>query len=167
MPLLKAQKQDLAQEYVALLKSAVNVVVVQYSQLSVNDVNDLRQDLADAWWAVKKRVFLKWIEWLFDWLDLSQVPGSVALLLSTSEDSPFSPLQSVYKVTKSWKKAKKESSISYVGAWIAGEWRDSDYVSELASLPSKEELVWKFLFMLNHPVSSFARVMKAIAEKEE
>jgi len=36
----------------------------------------------------------------------------------------------------------------------------------LAALPSKEELVGKFLFMLNHPVSSFARVLKAIADKD-
>jgi large subunit ribosomal protein L10 len=36
----------------------------------------------------------------------------------------------------------------------------------LADLPSKEELVGKFLFLLNHPISSFARVLNAIAEKQ-
>jgi large subunit ribosomal protein L10 len=39
-------------------------------------------------------------------------------------------------------------------------------VSEIADLPSKEELVGKFLFLLNHPISSFARVLNAIAEKQ-
>ena len=173
MPLLKSQKHDLAGDYVKLIDSAVNVVVVQYSNLSVNDVNDLRQGLAEASWkikVVKKRVFLKGVDsldWAFDWLDLSQVPWSVALILSDNEESPFAPLKVVSGLVKWRKKKKKESDISYVGAWIDGARNDSAYIAELAALPSKEELIWKFLFMLNHPVSSFARVLKAIWEKGE
>jgi ribosomal protein L10 len=35
----------------------------------------------------------------------------------------------------------------------------------IADLPSKEELVSKLLFLLQYPVSSLARTLKAIADK--
>jgi len=72
----------------------------------------------------------------------------------------------IHKHAKLWKKEKQEYTIDYVGGWYDAIWQDKSYVTELAALPSKEELVGKFLYMLNHPVSSFARVLKAIADKD-
>lgn len=169
MPLLKKQKQDLAQSYLSLMNKASNVVVVQHSWLSVNDINEMRQSLEEVWWSlkiVKKRVFLKWIEWEFSWLTLDQIPGSVALLVAHSEENKFAPLKVVANSIKSWRKEKKTCEVSYVWWRMSGAWVDERHVSELADLPSKDELVAKFLYLLNHPVTSFARVLQAVADKD-
>ena len=168
--MLKAQKIELAKRYLESVKGAKNAVILQHEGISVNDINSLRMDITDQEGnleVVKKRVFLKSVEWSFEGLTLDQVPGAIIVLYSHNEDDQHAPLKVISKVKKAWKKQKKECTIDYVWAWYDGEWKGSEYVAELADLPSKEELIGKFLFLLNHPVSSFARVLNAIAEKQE
>lgn len=88
------------------------------------------------------------------------------MLYSHNEDDQHAPLKVINNALKDWKKAKAKYSFGYVGGRYDSVWQGKDYVSELAALPSKEELVGKFLYMLNHPVSSFARVLQAIADKD-
>ncbi len=170
MPLLKDGKKKLAKNYVGVMQQAKNVVVIKHQWIPVNEINQMRMDLADAEWilqVVKKRVLLKWIEGNFEGLTLDQMDGSVALLLSENEWDEHAPLKVMQKHLKKWKKEKKEFTIEYVWWWYEGaEWKDNTFVQELADLPSKEELIGKFLFMLNHPVSSLARAIKAIADKD-
>lgn len=115
---------------------------------------------------VKKRVFMKSVEGSYEGLSIDQVPGALIVLYSYNDSDQHAPLKVISKAKTAWKKAKKKFALDYVGAWYDGKWNDADYVWELADLPSKEELVGKFLFLLNHPVSSFARVLNAIAEKQ-
>lgn len=170
MPLLKEDKKKLAQEYIQTMEGAKNIVLLQHEGIPVNEINALRMWLADQQWSlqvVKKRVLLKWLEWKYEWVSLDDLDGSVALLLSSNEEDEHAPLKSLQKELKKRKKEKAEYSISYVGWWYEwAEWKDGEYVTSLANLPSKEELIGKFLFMLNHPVSSFARVLKAIADDQ-
>ena len=44
---------------------------------------------------------------------------------------------------------------------------DAAQVGELASIPSREELLSKLLFVMQAPVSGFARGLAALAEKKE
>lgn len=170
MAMLKAQKIELAKRYLESVKGAKNAVILQHEWISVNDINSIRMDVADQEGnleVVKKRVFLKSVEGSYEGLNLEQLPGAVIVLYSYNEADQHAPLKVISKIKKEWKKdKKKKASIDYVWAWYEGEWQDANYVSEIADLPSKEELVGKFLFLLNHPVSSFARVLNAIAEKQ-
>ena len=88
------------------------------------------------------------------------------MLYSSNEEEPHAPLSVINNFKKKWKKEKKKFEVEYVGGRYDKEWKDKEYVGELAGLPSKEELIGKFLYMLNHPVSSFARVLQAIADKD-
>ncbi|USN56005.1 MAG: hypothetical protein H6765_05685 [Candidatus Peribacteria bacterium] len=90
--------------------------------------------------------------------------GSVAVLYSYNEADRHAPLKIVHKHNKLWKKEKAPYSIDFVGGWYDKVWQDAAYVAELANLPSKEELVGKLLYLLNHPVSSLARAIQAIAD---
>lgn len=169
MPLLKAQKKELAKKYLSSVEGAKNAVVLSVEWIPVNEVNNLRMDLAETQGnleVIKKRVFLKGIEGKFDGFTLDQAPGSIAILYSHNEDDIHAPLKVINKHQKVWKKAKETFSIDYIGWWYDSIRQDKSYVAELAALPSKEELVGKFLYMLNHPVSSFARVLQAIADKD-
>ncbi len=170
MPLLKDDKKKVAKQYLAAIQWAKNVVIVRHEWIPVNELNAMRMDLADSEWSlqiVKKRVLIKSIEGEYAWSPLDEINWSVAILMSSNEEDQHAPLKVVQKHVKARKKAKEEYVIEYIWWWYDGNERmDATYVTELANLPSKEELVGKFLFMLNHPVSSFARVLKAIADKD-
>jgi large subunit ribosomal protein L10 len=171
MPLLKDDKKNLAQEYVEMMESGKNVVVIKHTWIPVNEINEMRMWISESNGnirIVKKRVLLKWLEGKYDGLSLDMLEGSsIALLTSNNEEDEHAPLKIINKLNKKWKKEKEEFGIEFVWGWYEwAQWRDAWYVSELADLPSKEELIGKFLFMLNHPVSSFARVLKAIADNQ-
>ena len=170
MALLREDKKKLAKQYLETLQGAKNAVVLQQNGIPVNEVNKVRRELASVngkLVVIKKRVFLKWIAWKYEWLKHEDMCWSVAVLYSYNEEDEHAPLKVIHKYSKIWKKEKLKASYNYVGGWYESIWKDGEYVSELAALPSKEELIGKFLFMLNHPVSSFARVIKAIAEENE
>lgn len=97
-------------------------------------------------------------------VDLQKVDGTVYALFSYEDE--FSPLKAVHKTKKAVAKLKKEEkSVTYMGGWYEKDRKDADYVTSLADLPSKEELVGKFLYLLKYPVQSFAAVLNQIAEK--
>ena len=169
MALLKEDKKKLAKEYLETLQWAKNAVVLQQDSIPVNEVNKVRRELAAVdgkLVVIKKRVFLKGIEGKYEGLKHENMNGSVAVLYSYNKEDEHAPLKVIYKYSKARKKDKLKAQYNYVGWRYESIWKDSAYVSELASLPSKEELVGKLLFMLNHPVSSFARVLQAIADKD-
>lgn len=169
MPLLRKQKIELASVYLKQMQQALNVVVLSMKGIPVNEMNNVRMDLDDAQWQlaiVKKRVLAKSLGDEFEAVSVDVLEGSVAVLYTHNETDVYAPLKVINKRRKSRKKDKLEYGFEYVGGWYEKQWKDSLYVGTLADLPTKEELVAKFLFLLNHPVSSFARAMKAIADKQ-
>ena len=106
------------------------------------------------------------MEQTYKGLTLDAMDGQIAVLYSENEEDEYAPLKVINKHTKAWKKAKQEFGFDYVGGWYEKIWKDATHVKELADLPSKEELVGKFLFLLNYPITSFARGLQAIADKD-
>jgi len=47
------------------------------------------------------------------------------------------------------------------------KWLDSATMTEVANLPSKEELIGKMMFLFKYPVQSFTSVLDQIAKKGE
>ncbi len=169
MALLKAQKVELAHRYVQELNEAKNVILLKQYGLPVNELTMLRRGVAIAEGKiqiVKKRVFLKGIEGKYDGVTLDTLDGSIVVLYSYNEGDENAPLKAIHKQKKVRAKEKAVFGFDYLGGWYDKVRHTSDYVSELAGLPSKEELIGKFLFLLNHPVASFARVLQAIADKD-
>ena len=171
MPLLQEDKKSLAKQYVEYIEAGSNAVVIRHQNIPVNQINEMRMGLAEqngALKVVKKRVLLKWIEGKYEGLSLDMLDGSIALITSNNEDDEHAPLKAINKLNKKWKKEKMEYGVEYIWGWYDwSDWKDSAYVTELANLPGKEELIGKFIYMLNHPVSSFARVLKAVADDKE
>ncbi len=171
MALLKAQKVELAQHYVQELNKAKNTVILKQYGLPVNELTALRKGVTEAegkMEVIKKRVFLKGIQGSgsYEGVDLATLDGSIILLHSYNEADEHAPLKVLHKQKKIRTKEKYEFGFDYLGGWYDKMWQTGSYVKELAGLPSKEELIGKFLFLLNHPVSSFARVLQAIADKD-
>lgn len=167
MPLLKNEKLQRGKEYAQRVASCVNAVAFSHAWVSVNTFNILRKEVDWQQWTieiVKKRVLLKWLP-SSDILTTKTLTWSVAVLYSYNESDQYAPLKTMNNLLKQRKKEKLPLTIEYLVWYLDKDWKDWNYVTMIADLPSKEELVSKLLFLLQYPVSSLARTLKAIADK--
>jgi ribosomal protein L10 len=114
---------------------------------------------------VKKRLLLQTAEkGGKDVVDLGILNGSLVAISLDHED--FVPLKAIIKMNKLFKKAGKKYEYSFLGGWYGSDRKDAAYVSELANIPSKEELIGKFLYLLKYPIQATAGVLDQIAKKK-
>lgn len=171
MAISKDLKKKLIEQYVADIKSASNAVVVQQNGITVASATQVRKGIVDAngkYLVVRKRLFMRAVkEAGLPEITMEDLPWSIVLVTANDEANEFGPLKAVNKTLKELKKKKEEEGASYtfLGWWFDKTWKDANYVTELADLPTKEELVSKLLFMLKHPMQSLASVVDQIAKK--
>ena len=83
--------------------------------------------------------------------------GQVAIAFSAED--PTSPA----KVIKEFK--KDNDCLDVLGVYFEGELFDPDKYKELADLPSKEELIGKFVSGLNYPINTVASMLNSLMPK--
>lgn len=146
---------------------AKNIVVLKQEWIPVNDINKLRMDVFDAEWklmVVKKRIFLNFLkEQGFEDVELDTLEWSIVVLYSYEDE--YAPLKALAQNIKQWAKEKKKYGFDYIWGWFEKAWKDGDFVKEIANMPSKEELLSKFVYLVNYPVQSFVMVLNEIAKK--
>ncbi|MEI7477677.1 MAG: hypothetical protein WCJ81_04085 [bacterium] len=114
---------------------------------------------------MRKRLFIRSLtEAGLEAVSHDMLDGAVVALYATGDE--YAPMKAVQQFIKASKKADKKLSIEYVGGWFDKQWKDGAYVNALANLPSKEELVGKLLFLLQHPVQKLVGTLDAIAKKD-
>ena len=161
MALTKKEKIQLVKDYEQLLKDSENAIVVNYEAIPVSVSVAMRKEFKHSgalYKVIKKKVFAKAVENLWWNVDLDKLTGSVGVLFT--KDEGIDALKVIEKYKKEWKKEKAPSKMNYLWGWFNGEWKDADYVQVLASIPSKEELVGKFLYMVKYPIQGFVTVNK-------
>ena len=87
--------------------------------------------------------------------DLLNGPSGMAV----SATDPAAPARVLYKF------AKTADKLEIKGGVVEGKFYDSQALSEIATIPSREELLSKILGSIQSPITNFARVIKQIAEK--
>jgi len=166
MAISKEKKQSLVQKYVQALQSASSAVVVQQAGVDVGTITQLRKQLAlvgGKYIVVRKRLFLRSIKEVgFQDIGIGDLTGSVALLASGEDE--FGSLKAVNNIAKKIEKTENWS-FTFLGGWFDKDWKDGEYVTELADMPSRDELLSKLVYLLNYPVQSFAAVLNQVAEK--
>ena len=163
MALTKKEKVQLVKEYEQLLKDSENAIVLGYEAIPVSVSVAMRKEFRQSgalYKVVKKKVFARAAEEIGYEVDLSQMTNSIAVLFTT--DDGIAALKVIEKYKKEWKKEKAPTKMSYLWWWFAWEWKDADYVQVLSSIPSKEELVGKFLYMVKYPIQGFVTVNKNV-----
>ncbi len=168
MALTRKDKEKLSDSYKKSLDWVKTVVVLKQFWIPVNEINKVRIDMVKNWWKfniIKKRVFLKDVKasW-FKWWELADLEGSVSVLMNYQEW--YSPLKVIAKYKKQWEKEKKQFWFEYLWWWFDNEWKDKSFVADMANMPSKEELLWKFVYLLNYPLQSFVVALDQIAKKK-
>ncbi len=159
MSLIKSDKIKLAKDYQEMVSDYSSIVVLSYNSIPVSEINKLRQEIASVGWeykVVKKRVLARSLQEAgYELESVDKLEWSIAILMYNED---IAPLKQIDTYLKSWKKDKKKYTISYAGGWFDKSWQEGDYVKVLSTLPGKEELISKLLFMLNYPIQGFAWV---------
>ncbi|GHW02576.1 50S ribosomal protein L10 [candidate division SR1 bacterium] len=168
MAISKDQKKKLIDQYVSDLNAAKNVVIVQQNAVPVNTAVAVRKEVVGSDGkvnVVRKRLFMRALEQAgYETVGIDQLEGPIIALYANGDE--YEPLKAVNKFAKEFVKAKVDSSFKFLGAWYDKKWQDGTYVTELANVPSREELLSKLAYLFNYPLQSFACVINEVAKKQ-
>jgi len=146
---------------VAGIANAQTMVVAEYRGISVASMTELRAN------ARKEGVYLRVLK---NTLARRAVEGTSfaawakqcgGLLFAAAGEGAVAAAKVLHQF------AKKDDKIIIKAGSYNGDMLDAARVGELASIPSREELLSKLLFVMQAPVSGFARGLAALAEKKE
>ena len=153
-------KQPIVQEISEQIKDAQSVVVVDYRGLTVAEDTQLRKQLREAGVAYKvyKNTLVNFAIKGTDFESLSDVlEGPNAFAFSTTDAT--APARVIAKF------AKTAPALEIKAGVVEGTFYDADGMKAIATIPSREELLSKFLGSIQSPITNFARVINQIAEK--
>ena len=151
-------KQPIVDEIKAQLDGAKSMVVVDYRGISVADVTELRKQCREAGvvYKVYKNTMVKRA------VEGTEFEGVVKDLEGTnafaiSKEDATAPARIVANFIKKAKCCELKSGTYYDAAGIA----------TIATIPSRDELIAKFMGSIQSPITNFARVIKQIAEQKD
>ena len=153
-------KKPIVQEISEQIKDAQSVVVVDYRGLTVAEDTQLRKQLREAGVAYKvyKNTLVNFAIKGTDFESLSDVlEGPNAFAISTTDAT--APARVIAKF------AKTAPALEIKAGVVEGTFYDADGMKAIATIPSREELLSKFLGSIQSPITNFARVINQIAEK--
>ena len=136
-------KQPIVDKIAEEIKDAQSVVLVDYRGLTVAQDTELRKQLREAGTEFAA----------LD--DCLEGPSAIAI----SKDDATAPARILYKF------AQDAPALELKGGVVEGTAYDVAGISELAKIPSRDELLSKLLGSLQSPITNFARVIKQIAEQ--
>lgn len=158
----KKEKQLIIDEIKGKLEKATSAVVIDYIGITVAQADAMRKKLreADVDYTVYKNTLVKRaIEGTqFEGLaDVLEGPSALAI----SYDDAVAPARVINGAIKEFKKMEFKAGV------VEGTLFDAKGLESIASLPSRDELIAKFMGSINSPVSKAVRTFKAIADAKE
>lgn len=155
----KKEKQVIIDEIKEKLDKSCSAVIIDYLGTTVEEANAMRKKLkeADVDYKVYKNTMIARAIDGTDYEPLKDaLKGSSAIAFSY-EDST-APARVLSGVMKEYKK------MEFKAGFIDGTFYDINGLKEIASVPSREELLAKFLGSIQSPVGKFVRTLQAIAD---
>lgn len=160
MPLNREQKEALVSSYQEGLAKAPHVFLMDYTGISVPEVTDLRNRLREtgsSYVVIKNRLARLAIkgEALDELSDVLQ--GPVAAAYSDSD------VVSLAKALTEF--AKEVPALELKAGLVEGQRVDAEDIQQIASLPSREELMAKLLYLMQSPVERFVRSLADVTRQ--
>ena len=155
------EKQVIIDEIKAKLENAEAAVVIDYMGITVEEANSMRKQLreADVDYTVYKNTLVKRAIEGTKFEGLAEaLAGPSALAISQTDAT--APARVLNKVMKEFKKMEFKAGV------IEGELLDAAGVQAVADIPSRDELIAKFMGSIQSPIANFARVINQIAEQK-
>lgn len=156
------EKQVIVDEIKEKLEKAQAAVVIDYMGITVAQADEMRKKLreADVDYTVYKNTLAKRAIEGTPYEALGEVlegPSAFAI----SYDDATAPARVINGVIEEYKKMEFKAGV------IEGEFFDAEGVKQIAKIPSRENLIAKFMGSIQSPITNFARVLNQIAEKGE
>lgn len=158
--LTKAKKEEMLKDLKSAFSDSESVVFVNFHGLKVADETKLRRELRDqgVGYKVARKTLLKRA------LDgaaegtLPELGGEVAIAYSSDQTAPAREVYNFQKANK--------VSLNILGGIFDGKFVDGAYMTELATIPSREVLLSKIAFLLKSPMQRLAIAVNEVAKKK-
>lgn len=173
MAVTRQQKEASLAELKEKFARAKSVTFGQYAGMSVEQLSVMRKEMraANVEFKVAKKTLMKMAA-KANGIELTDdlIPGTIGAILSYGDQVSGPKIVSKF--------AKKIEVLKLFGGMMDGKVLSIKDVKTLSELPSREELLAKFMFMLRSPlqsfygaisapISSFARATQAYADKKQ
>ncbi|MBF0980399.1 MAG: 50S ribosomal protein L10 [Clostridiales bacterium] len=158
----KKEKQLIIDEIKDKLDKATSAVVVDYIGITVAQADSMRKKLrdADVDYTVYKNTLVKRAIEGTKYEPLAEVlEGPSALAISY--DDAVAPARVLNSAIKEFKKMEFKAGV------VEGTYFDAKGMEQIASLPSRDELIAKFMGSINSPISAAVRTFQAIADAKQ
>mgnify|MGYP000809194221 CR=1 FL=1 len=155
-------KKPVLEEISAQVEGAQCVLLVNYSGLTVAQDTQLRKELREAgvvYKVYKNTMMHRAFEGTQCEELIQHLHGTNAIAISATDAT--APARILAKF------AKQYPALELVAGIVEGNYNDQAGIQALSQIPSREELLAKFLGSIQSPITNFARVIKQIAEKQE
>ena len=177
MPKTKLQKQEILRTLEVKIKKAKSIVFTEFNSLGVKDNEELRNSLREAdseYMVVKKTLLnLAFEKEEVENLDVKSFEGKIAAVFGYKDEVAPAKIVDEFQ----GKSEENKEKVKLVAGILENKFLNTEEVTALAKLPSKEELYAKIVGSLNAPISGFVNVMagnirglvnvlKAIEEKK-
>lgn len=154
-------KSAIVEEIKDKLSRAQSAVVIDYMGINVIEADEMRKQLREAGvdYKVYKNTLVKRAVEGTPFADLAQVLEGPSAFAFGYEDAT-APAREINSVIK------KINKMEFKAGVVEGQFYDKEGILAIAQLPSREELLAKFLGSIKSPVSSLAYTLQAIADQK-
>ena len=160
MPLTRAQKEEVVAGYRDSVAAAAHAFLVDYRGVSVPEVTELRTKIRESggqYIVVKNRLMRRAIEGAAIEELKDHFEGTVAVAYTDEDPVALAKALSDF--------SSDVPAIEFKAGLVDGQAVAAEQIEQIATLPSREELVAKLLFLLQSPISRFVRALGAIPQQ--
>lgn len=154
MAITRTKKEELIKDIHQKTESAKFLIMISFSGVSVNQINQLRKDIKNvgAQFNVVKKTLLNRVLDAFGFSgDKPETEGEIAVVFS-HDDSPDAA-KIIYEF------AKEHDSVKISGGVMDGGYVSDDSVKQLALIPSREILLGQLVGLMSSPIRGMVGVM--------
>jgi len=156
------------------MKSSKSVVFANYQGMTMKEIEEMRQKLEEkgAKYSVAKKTLIRMAAKDLGYTEIPKdvMAGPIGVAYSMEDEVVAAKIIN--------DTAKKNKNLKLMGALMDGKVLSIAETKQLALLPSKEELLAKFVYLVKYPIqgfhgvlhgtiAGFVRALKAIADKGE
>ncbi|MDQ3075569.1 MAG: 50S ribosomal protein L10 [bacterium] len=154
----KTKKEEMIKELSKAVKEAPSVVFVNFHGMNVADETVLRKSLREQGvsYKVSRKTLLKRVLSGLATGEMPELKGEVAIAYSADQ---IAPSREVYGFQKTHK-----GVLSILGGIFDGKFVDGAYMTEIATIPTREVLLSKVAFLLQSPMQRLAIAVNEVAK---
>lgn len=156
----KTKKEEMVKNLSKAFKESPSVVFVNFHGLDVGNETTLRKELRDQGvsYKVSRKTLLKRALAGVAEGEMPELKGEVAVAYSSDATAPS---REIYNFGKTHK-----GMLSILGGIFDGKFVDSAYMTEIATIPSREVLLSKIAFLLKSPMQRLAIAVNEVAKSK-